>query len=503
MRKESGVLLHITSLPGKYGIGTLGKEAYKFLDFLNECGFSYWEILPLEATGYSNSPFFNCSAFGFNFYLIDLEMLIDEGLLTVRDLRGLDFGEDPRRVDYLTLFKSKQAALRSAFKRFNTLDPEFIKFKKDKNRFEFALYSAIKDNNNSKAWFDWALEDRYYDEEVKEKYLKYYSKDIEFYFFEQFIFMKQWNALHLYAKKIGIDIIGDVPHFMAYDCDAMYFNPDLFMVDKRNLATFVAGFPPDDYKKEGQKWGYPLYDWDYMKLSNYKWWKTRIYLASNMYDRFKLNHFRGFYQTYAVPFRSPNAKKGRFLDGPGLDFINDVFQGTKVIASFLGIYNKDLDEFAKKTNLPCLQVSLQNLFSSEKDFREDLLPSNIEENVYLYLENHDNEPIREVIKSTSPSIKNLAYDRLRSEGLKLNVPFDSNASSIELAHYLIELVFASKAEHVTLTFQDMIFSGKESRMNTPGVDDKTNWSYRFLDFEFNKRVITYFKELNKKYNRHK
>lgn len=503
MKKESGVLLHITSLPGKYGIGSMGKEAYKFIDFLDECGFSYWEILPLEATGYSNSPYFNCSAFGFNFYLIDIEDLINKGLLSSRDLRGLDFGDDPRRVDYLKLFKAKQTALRIAFKRFDTQNPEFIEFKKDKNRFEFALYSAIKDNNNSKARFDWRLEDRYYDEEVKSNYIKYHGKDIEFYFFEQFIFMKQYNALHLYAKSKGIDIIGDVPHFMAYDSDVMYFNPDLFLVDKRNLATFVAGFPPDDYRKEGQKRGYPLYDWEYMKLSNYKWWKARIYVASNMYDRFKLNHFRGFYKTYAIPFRSPNGKKGKFLDGPGLEFINDVFKGTKVIASFLGIYNKELEEFASKTNLTCLKTTLGNLFASEKDFREELLPSNIKENVYLYLENHDNAPIREVLKSTSGEIKNLAYDRLRSEGKKLNVPFDSNASSIELAHFLIELAFASKAEYVTLSFQDMIFSGKESRMNTPGVDSTLNWSYRFLDFEFSKRVVSYFKQLNSKYNRHK
>ena len=173
------------------------------------------------------------------------------------------------------------------------------------------------------------------------------------------------------------------------------------------------------------------------------------------------------------------------------------------IASFLGIYSKELEEFASKTNLPCLKTSLNNLFASEKDFREELLPSNIQENAYLYLENHDNAPIREVLKSTSAEIKNLAYDRLRSEGKKLNVPFDSNASSIELAHFLIELAFASKAEYVTLTFQDMIFSGKESRMNTPGIDSTLNWSYRFLDFEFSKRVVSYFKQLNSKYNRHK
>lgn len=503
MNKESGVLLHISSLPGKYGIGTLGKQAFKFVDFLKKGGFSYWEILPLEATGYGSSPYLNCSAFGYNYYLIDLESLIEDGLLTSRDLKGVVFGSDPRRVDYIQLFKVKGQVLRKAFKRFDINDQEFKEFKKDKNRYEFALYATIKEANNSKAWFDWQIGDRYFDEEVRALYQKNHQEDIDFVFFEQFIFYKQWNKLHDYARSQGIEIIGDLSHFMAYDSDAMYFNPDLFLVDKRNLATHVAGFPPDEFKKEGQKWGYPLYDWSYMKLTNYKWWKSRIYSASRMYDRIKLNHFRGFLKTYAIPFRAPNAKKGQYFYGPGLEFIEDISKDTKLIASHLGIYSKDVDEFVLATKLPYLKTTLENIFSSEKDFRSDLLPSHIASNVYLYLGNHDNMPVREVIKSASGEAKNLAYDRLREEGKALGVNFDSNFSSSELAKYIIELLYASNAEHVTLSMNDMLFSGKESRMNTPGIDSSLNWTYRFLDFEFSDKLALYYKDLNEKYNRKK
>lgn len=501
MKKESGVLLHISQLPGKYGIGTIGKEAYKFIDFLAKAGFSYWEILPLEVTGYSNSPFLNCSAFGYNHYLIDIDLLINDGLLSSRDLKGIVFSDDPRRIDNLKLFKEKTKILRTAFKRFDTTNPEFIEFKKDKYRYQYVLYATIKENNNSKAWFDWSIGDRYFDEEVRHSYEKNHPKDIEFHFFEQFIFYKQWNKLHEYAKSKGIEIIGDISYFMAYDSDAMYFNPDLFLVDKRNLATYVAGFPPDDFKKDGQKWDYPLYDWNYMKLTNYKWWKSRIYNVANMYDRVKLNHFRGFLKTYAVPFRALNAKKGQYIAGPGLDLINDISQDVNLIASHLGTYSKDVDDFVNKSNLPYLKTCLMNLYSNEKDFREDLLPSNISENIYYYLGNHDNMPLREVIKNSSPENINLAYARMRAEGKKLNVPFDSNFSSFELSQFLFELLFASKAEHVTLNFCDMIFSGKESRMNVPGVDTSLNWTYRYLPFEFQDKVAERFKKLNIKYNR--
>ena len=276
-QKESGVIMHITSLPSKYGIGGMGKEAYKFIDYIKECGFSYWEILPLEDVGFSNSPFQVITAFGFNPLLIDIDSLIEEDLVNSRDLQSLDFGDNPRKVDFEKVTYAKDFVFKKAFKRFDLENEEFIEFKKDSQIFKYCLFKTIKINNDNKAWFDYSLEDRYYDEEVKIHYLKHHSKEIEYQLFLQFIFIKQWNKLHQYAKSKNIEIIGDVPHFLGYDSDEMYFNPELFMVDKRNLVTYVAGYPADNFNSRGQKWGYPLYDWEYMKTNNYKWWKKRIY----------------------------------------------------------------------------------------------------------------------------------------------------------------------------------------------------------------------------------
>ena len=498
--KECGVLLHISSLPGKYGIGTLGKNAFRFVDFLSETGFSYWEILPLESTGMGNSPYDIPSAYSLNYLLIDLEDLVEEGLLSSRDFQDLEFGNNPRKVDFKKLKAFKTKVLKIAFKRYDKENQEFQNFKGNQFRYQYALFQTIKELNEGKPWFDFRLEDRYFDNEVSKEVEAKYSNLIDYYLFLSFIFVKQWNKLHSYARSKGIDIIGEIPHFLSYDSDAMYITPELFLIDKRNIPIYVVGFPPDNFRKEGQKWGYPLFDWHYMEMSNYKWWRYRLDLAKLFYDRIKLNHFRGFYKIYAVNFRSKNGKKGIYLKGPGINFINDIKKEYPLIANDLGIYSEDVNEFVRETGLPSIRTIFENFFAT-KYFSESFLPSNIGENTYLYLGNHDNLPMKGLIESLNEEENKIGEERIFSEAKKLNLKVPRPLSLFEKTRFMFELAFASKAKHVSLTMQDILFHGKEARMNEPGTVNDNNWSYRFLWHDLNDDIKRDLKELIRKYNR--
>lgn len=501
VNKRSGILLHISQLPSKYGIGSLGKEAFKFIDFLKESGFSYWEILPIYDVGYLNSPFQVITSKGLNHYLIDIESLIDDNLLSSRDLTNIDFGSDPKRVDYDKLFLHKDEVLKKAFKRFDTSNEEFVNFINTTNLSGYCLYKVIKERNGSKAWFDFALEDRYFDEEVKSHYIRHYQKEIEYQFFLQFIFLKQWNKLHDYAKKQNIEMIGDLPHFLGYDSDEMYFNPDLFMVDKRYQVTYVAGYPSDNFKPQGQKRGYPLYDWDYMKLNHYKWWRSRILDALNLFDKVKLNHFRGFYEIYAIPFRSKSAKKGTRIKGPGLDFITSINDlSPYLIASALGNSDENVSNFVKETKLFSTKTLIPSLFDN---IPYKIYPSMIDENTYYYLGNHDNTTIKTKLDELKPSEKEELVKIINEECLKLNVPLlNIPFSNYDITKKLHELIASSKALNVTFLLSNILYLGKEARLNTPGTLNGSNWTYRYLFHEiFNEDLKKYLFNLNKTYNR--
>ncbi len=499
-QKECGVLLAISSLPGKYGIGTLGENAFKFIDFLSETGFSYWEILPIEDIGGGNSPYDIPSAFSLNYLLIDFDELIKDGLLTSRDFTGINFTQSPRKVNYASLKIIKENLLKIAFRRFNKEDKEFLEFKNNNYRFQYALFRTIKSLNNNNSWYNFRLEDRYYSEEIKEEYTKKHADLIDYYLFLSFIFIKQWDKLHAYAKSKHIDIIGEVPHFLSYNSDAMYMSPELFLIDKRNIPTYVVGFPPDYFRKDGQKWGYPLYDWEYMELNNYKWRKYRLNLSKSFFDRTKLNHFRGFVEVYAVPFRSKNAKKGIYLKGPGIKFIEDIKSNLNLIANDAGMYSEKVDNFVKESGLPGLRIFFRNMFDT-KFYKEELLPSNISENVYLYLGDHDNNTIKGTYETLDPEMIKLGDQRIKEEAHKLGVEVIEGASLFEKSRLAIEVALASKANHVTLMMSDILFQGKEARMNVPGTVNEENWTYRFLWSDLTTHLKNSIKEILVKYNR--
>lgn len=498
--KESGVLLHISSLPGKYGIGTLGESAYKFIDFLASAGFSYWEILPLTETSYSNSPYQTLSAFGLNHYFIDYDLLIKDGLLNSRDLQGMTFFKDARKVDYKKVFDNSNKILSKAYKRFNKNNYDFIRFKNNDLYKKYAIYMTLKEKNNYKAWYDFKLEDRYYSKEVEEDVINNYSDRYNYYYFIQFIFLKQRNNLHEYAKSNNIKIIGEISHFLDFDSASLYGYSEIFNLNKYNLMNVVAGFPPDEFSKTGQRWGEPLYDWAYMKNTHYKRWKSRINQALELFDMVKINHFSGFYQVYGIPYRAKSNKEGSFYYGPGMELFEDI-NDKNIFASDLGVYSKDVEKFVKETGYPTLKTILLPIFKNKKIY-ERFYPSKLKEDSLAYIGNHDNNSLRGRIESLNEEENLEVISKVKNECSLLNVEFiEKEATNSYLHLKIIELLLSSKAKYTTITMQDILNQGSVSRMNIPGIFSNDNWTYRFLNSDISPKIIEKFYNLNKKYNR--
>ena len=498
--KISGVLLSVSSLPGKYGIGQIGKSAYNFVDFLSEAGFKYWEILPLCPTNNSNSPYQGTSALGLNTYFIDYDLLIDEGLLNSRDFQGINFGKDARQIDFKKIFDNNKNLLFKAFKRFDKKTPQFIKFCTNKIFNGYAMYMTLKELNNFKAWYDWRLEDRYFEPEVEEYVLKEHKDLFLYNLFTQFIFCKQWNQLKKYANSKGIKILGQIAHFIGYDSDEVYLHPDYFNLDKLLRMTEVAGFPPDDFSKDGQKWGEPLYDWPYLKSNHYKWRINRFNHAFYFYDYVMINHFSGFYKAYSIPFRAKNAKKGEFIYNSGSEVVNAI-KNNNIIANDLGNTDSDIEKFVSNTGFPTPVVSCLGYFRRRNN--EKFLPSNIGYNNLLYVGNHDNKTLRQSIENLTYEDRKLVFDRSQSECEKLNIDSTLNIdSNRDMFTKIIETVGNSNAKFVSFTMQDILYQNGESRMNRPGkTDDKLNWTYRFLQSDITKVIVEKWKQLNKEFKR--
>lgn len=494
--KESGILLHISSLPNKYGIGSIGKGAYKFVDWLKECGFSRWEILPLNPAGPANSPYQTNSAFGFNISFIDLDLLIDEGLLKKIDLRGLFFGKNPEFIDYKAIWNTRKQILYKAYKRFDKTSREFKNFKEDHDYQEFALYMTIKDINNNKPWYDWSIEYRIFTPLVKDYILKKYYKKYEFYVFTQYIFLKQWRTLKKYANNKGIKIVGCVPYYLSYDSVEFYFHPDLFLVGKNNALEYISGYPSDAYNKVGQRWGNPLYDWSYMKANNYKWWNERISKALKLYDYVVLNHFRGFYQFYAMPFSFMDSSKGFFMEGPRLDFFKDK-KNLPLIASGVGLKDEHVARFIKECGYPDIRMLLFGLNNIPENIHN---PINYNEKTIAYSTNHDSMPLKGFIKD---NFNENLFNQIETLANNFDIQFEKEKISIKyLFDVLIKILYKSNAGCIMLQLQDILMQDKGSRMNTPGVVNKTNWCYRITSIDLeDDYTIKKFKELNKKYER--
>ena len=471
VNRGSGILLHISSLPSRYGIGTFGKEAYRFADFLKNANQKYWQLLPLGPTGFGDSPYQSPSAFAINPYFIDFEILTDQGLLTPQDYCDLDFGNNPSMVDFSKIYLNREIVLRKAVSRQKrTLSEDYQTFF-DKNRFwleDYDLYMAIKRHFDGIEWISWEPGIRLRASDDLALYRERYRDEIEYNQVVQYIAYTQWRSLKKYCNQQGIQIIGDIPIYVASDSADTWSNASdgLFQLNEERTPLNVAGCPPDYFSSNGQYWGNTLYDWDKNKQTGYQWWLERIKKALDMYDWVRIDHFRGFESFWSIPFGSPSAAFGSWRQGPGMDFIHALkreIDYPKIIAEDLGYLTDRAREFIRQSGFPGMKV-LEFAFDASED--NEHLPHNYTRNCVAYTATHDNDTIAGWFTKC-----NQKQFQFAKEYFMLN--------DKEGYHWgMIRGVLASVADLAILPMQDLLGLGSEARMNTPSTVGGTNWQWR-------------------------
>ncbi len=476
--RKSGILLPVSAVPSNYGIGGFSKEAYAFVDFLKEAGQKIWQILPLGPTGYGDSPYQAFSTFAGNPYYIDLETLIEEGLLTKEECDAPDVGGSCEYVDYEKIYASRFPLLKKAFDRaFEEKNfagnAAYLEFKSE-NAFwleDYTLYMAIKDARDGMSFTLWEDDVRLRKEEALDKCRREYAKEIEFYKFQQFLFASQWKKLKAYANEQGLEIVGDIPIYVSADSADVWANPRLFQLTEEGLPSAVAGCPPDAFSATGQLWGNPLYDWDYHKETGYEWWMQRISYCYQLYDILRIDHFRGFDEYWSIPYGDPTAEKGKWVKGPGYDIFETMKQklGDKaVIAEDLGFLTDSVLELVAKTGYPGMKV-LQFAFDSRED--SDYLPHNYTRNSVVYTGTHDNDTTVSWYWQRTEEDKAMTNDYLDISVAEL----ESNPNLI--AWKMIRAALGSVSDTAIIPMQDYLEKGGEARINTPSTLGN-NWKWR-------------------------
>lgn len=476
----------VASLSGKYGIGCFGKEAYKFVDFLKKAGQQYWQLLPIGPTSYGDSPYQSFSAFAGNPYFIDLETLIEEGLLKKSECDACDFGSDENIVDYEKIYLSRFKVLKLAYARSNVRRTKAYRdFIEDNKEWldDYALYMAIKDSFGGVSFIEWDEPVRRRDEATISKYRKQYADEIEFYKFVQFYFDKQWKALKSYANKAGVKIIGDIPIYVAFDSSDTWAHPELFQFDSKGFPTAVAGCPPDGFSKTGQLWGNPLYDWKYHKQTGYEWWIKRIEHCYKLYDLLRVDHFRAFDEYYSIPYGNPTAEFGKWKKGPGMGLFKAIrasLGNVDMIAEDLGFMTDTVKKLVKDSGYPGMKV-LQFAFDSREE--SDYLPHNYNRNSVVYTGTHDNDTTRGWFNKLGGADKKLACEYL-------NIPSENND---EVSWAFVRLAMESVSDLCVIPMQDYLGLGSEARINTPSTVGG-NWVWRIkkgvLSAGLAKRIFT-------------
>ena len=494
--RKAGVLLHISSLPSKYGIGTLGIEAYRFVDFLVNSKMSIWQILPLGPTGYGDSPYSAISSVGLNYYFISFDTLRAKGLLKISDYKYVKKLSNPRRVDYGMLFNEKLKILRIAYNNFDKNDSEFVSFVKEGTYNDFALFMTLKNKNSFNPWYMWSEDEKNYSASLEIKIISDYKDDYLFFLWTQFEFLNEWYNLKKYANKKGIEIMGDIPLYLSYDSVEVWKEPELFKLDKDKNMKFVAGCPPDGYSPLGQLWGNPVYDWNYMKKDNYKWWSNRIYYLFKLYDYLRLDHFRGFDRYYEIKAGAADAREGTWEDGPKFDLFKDKLN-LKIVVEDLGVLDEGVYKLMSEVKYPGMKI-LQEAFDSNPNNIHK--PTNTTENFIMYTASHDGMPTQGLIDMMDEKWFNNFSSELKKErqafGLVTKEITKKNALNL-----MIELAYRSRAKYVILPTQDILGQGADFRMNLPGNVSSSNWSYRVLPHELNIFVANRLKKLAGRYKR--
>lgn len=488
----AGILMHITSLPSKYGIGTLGKQAFEFVDFLTACGQRCWQVLPIGHTSSGDSPYQSFSSYAGNPYFIDLDILSDLGLLNKNEYENLDWFDNLSFVNYKKIYDLRYMVLKRAYNRFKNKDQEnFNKFIISQQAWldDYALFMALKKHFNMKSWINWDDPDIKF---RKKESIVYYENllldDIMFFKWIQFMFYSQWYELKKYANLNSIKIIGDLPIYPSLDSADVWVNTKAFKLDDNCVPTVVAGFPPDNFSKKGQLWGNPVYDWDYMKNTNYKWWIDRLNASFKFFDILRLDHFRGFESFYTVEYKSIDAVKGKWQKGPGIEFFNaikDKLSSSDIIAEDLGHLTCEVKELLKKTGYPGMRI-LQ--YGFDGNIKNEHLVHNYEENTAAFTGTHDNDTIMGWFNKLSYADKKYVIDYIKIKDIN-NCNFD-----------FIKAVYASRSRFAIIPMQDVLGLLSDARMNIPSTVGG-NWRWRAQHSDFNNNISEKLRGLCNAYHR--
>ena len=479
MERTAGILMPISSLPGKYGIGCFNLKAYEFVDFLRDAGQTYWQILPIHPTSYGDSPYQSFSTFAGNPYFIDLEALIAEGVLSNAECDSVFFGDEEDDINYAALYEGRKILLTMAYERSRISEnPEYQKFTADNGWWleDYALFMALKDFFNGQCWYEWPEDIRLRYDYALDHYRRELYFDIEYQKYLQFKFFQQYGWLKNYANSQGVKIIGDIPIYVAMDSADTWANPRLFQLDDRNMPTAVAGCPPDGFSATGQLWGNPLYRWDYHRETGFDWWLTRLWYVYQLYDVTRIDHFRGFDEYYSIPYGHKTAEFGHWEKGPGIELFRraeEVLGWHEVIAEDLGFVTDSVRQLVRDSGFPGMKV-LQFAFDSrDTGSARDYLPHNYTENAVVYTGTHDNDTTIGWFEAISDDDWNLARDYL----------CDFYTPDEEMDRPFVALAMQSIARMCIIPMQDYLGLGTEARMNTPSTIG-CNWRWRMTEDQF-------------------
>ena len=499
MNRTSGVLLSVTSLPSKYGIGCFDKAAYDFVDWLAKAGQKYWQILPLGATSHAgayDSPYQAYSAFAGNPYFISLDALVEEGVLTAKECEAANFGADPNVVDYDALYESRMPLLRKAYERSNIYrDADFQQFCKDNFWWldDYALFIAVKEFFGGAGWHEWPNDIRMHYSFALDYYREKLYFQVEFQKYLQFKFYEQWSKLKKYANDRHIQIVGDMPIYVSADGSDIWAQPEMFQLDENNKATRIAGCPPDSFSADGQVWGNPLYRWDYHKATGYHWWVTRMWYSFKLYDVVRIDHFRAFDEYFSIPTDTMSAKDGRWEKGPGMELFHTLRQrlGERgVIAEDLGTMTDGVRQLVRDSGFPNMKV-LQFAFDRDDvGGYNDYLPHNYNNNCVVYTGTHDNATISGWFLGLSKEDKEFVRDYLG----------DHHTANKWMYKQLIAVTMRSAANMCVIPVQDWLGLDNSARMNTPGTVG-VNWSWRLQSGQLTEELAEEIRTVTQRYGR--
>ena len=492
-KRAAGILMPITSLPSEYGIGCFSKSAYDFVDWLKEAGQSYWQILPLGPTSYGDSPYQSFSTFAGNPYFISLKALVEEGVLTKEDCDKVSWGRRADSVDYEKIYKGRYKLLRKAYENSNISEnPDYQKFVAENSWWlsDYALFMAVKDQFGGVEWTKWAEDIRLRWANAMDYYRRELYFDIEFQQYMQFKFYEQWMKLKKYANEKGIQIIGDIPIYVAMDSADTWAHPELFQLDEENVPVAVAGCPPDGFSATGQLWGNPLYRWDYHRNTGYQWWISRLSYVFRLYDVVRIDHFRGFDEYFSIPYGAENAIGGHWEKGPGIDLFRKVEQALgwkQVIAEDLGYVTDSVRQLVHDSGFPGMKV-LQ--FAFDPSGESVYLPHRYSENCVVYTGTHDNDTTRGWYRTLDKESRDFAKEYM---GV-------SRLDDDTLTWDFMRLAMGSAAQLCMTPIQDILGIDGSGRINMPSTLGG-NWTWQMEKGAFDKKIVHKLYRMTQLYGR--